>query len=375
MLLTQRITQHAHDLGFQRVGFAPADPLPHGDAFREWLDLGFEGEMRWLERTRHIRDRPEHLLEGARTLVAVAVSYKTEDGTAQPGRIARYAQGFDYHRVMEHKLDALGDFIRDDLGLDARTRAAVDRLPLLERDVAWVAGIGWYGKNTLLLTRDLGSFLFLGELLVDADLHAPTPQPHRNFCGSCTACLDACPTQAFTAPYRLDARRCIATLTIENRGPIPRELRHAVGHWLFGCDICQDVCPWNRKAPNTKEFAYLGRPEIQALSADRVLTLSDKDLDHLLYLSPIRRPQRAGLARNAAVVLGNTGDRRWVPLLSSRLDEEPDPMVRGHIAWALGALGGPDAASSLLRRADQEEDPQALDEIRQALLCANSMTS
>lgn len=375
MSLTQRITERAEQLGFQRVGFAPADPLPHGEEFRRWLDLGFEGEMKWMERSRAIRDAPEHLLSGVRTLVAVAVSYKTEEPTQAPGQIARYARGYDYHRVMEHKLEALAAFIRAEVGADARTRVAVDRLPLLERDVAWLAGIGWYGKNTLLLNRTHGSYLFLGELLVDSDLGAPIAQPHRNFCGSCTACLDVCPTGALVAPYQLDARRCIAYLTIELRGSIPRALRRGVGDWLFGCDLCQEVCPWNRRAPNTQEFAYLGRPEIQALSADRVLTLSEHDLHLLLQLSPVQRPQRAGLARNAAVVLGNTGDRRWVPLLTERLQEEMDAIVRGHIAWALGELAGPDARAALERQLTLEDDPGVLDELQQALLCLTSASS
>lgn len=373
MSLTERILARARELGFERAGVAPAEPLPHGEAFRDWLDVGYAGEMRWMEGTRDLRDVPTALLEPAQTIVAVAVSYRVEEPGGGLGEIARYARGYDYHRVMEHKLEELGAFIRAESGAEARTRAAVDRLPLLERDVAYLAGIGWYGKNTMVMDRSAGSYLFLGELLVDADLEVNAALP-RSFCGSCTACLDACPTGALVAPFVLDARRCISYLTIELRGPIPRELRRAVGSWLYGCDICQEVCPWNLKAPLTREFAYLGRPDITGLRAEEALVMEEATFRARFTLSAIQRAQRGGLARNAAVVLGNTGDRRWVPLLAARLVQEGDPLVRGHVAWALGELGGLEARATLDRRWKTEPDAYVREEIRQALQWATSAT-
>jgi len=366
MSLTDRILTRAHELGFERAGIAPAEPLPHGDDLRRWLDLGHHGEMDWMARTADIRDRPDAILAGARSIVAVAVNYRVEEPLPGPGEIARYARGYDYHKVIEHQLAALGAFIQAEAGTSVRSRAAVDRLPLLERDVAYLAGIGWIGKNTMVIHRDQGSYLFLGELVVDLDLEVNTATP-IDHCGSCTACIDACPTGAIIGAQRLDARRCISYLTIEWRGPIPRELRTGIGAHLFGCDICQVVCPWNRKAPLTRAFAYLGRPEIVSLGADTLLTLDEEDLRTRLQLSPVQRPQRTSLLRNAAVVLGNTGDRRWVTLLSERLVREPEPLVRGHIAWALGALGGSAATRALTDGWVTEPDVYVQEEIRQAL--------
>lgn len=367
MSLTDRILSRARELGFERAGIAPAEPLPHGDAFRQWLDLGHHGQMHYMERSRALRDLPEAILPGARSIVAVAVNYRVEEPERGPGTVARYARGYDYHKVIEHQLDELGAFIRAETGVEVQSRGAVDRLPLLERDVAWLAGIGWIGKNTMIIDRAQGSYLFLGELLVDLDLEVHSGVP-REFCGSCTACLDACPTRAFVGPRTLDARRCISYLTIEWRGPIPRELRRDIGAHLFGCDICQAVCPWNRKAPSTRAFAYLGRPEIVDLGADTLLTLDEESFRARFQLSPLQRPQRAGLLRNAAVVLGNSRDRRHVPLLIDRLRHEPNPLVRGHVAWALGELGGTLAQTALESRSQTEPDTYVREEIRQALV-------
>ena len=369
MSLTDRILSRARELGFDHAGVAPAEPLPHGDAFRDWLDLSMHGEMSWMERTRDLRDQPKALLPEARSVIAVALNYKRPDDGSEDdarGRIASYAHGYDYHRVLEYKLSSLAAFIEAETGRAPSSRAAVDRLPILERDVAYLAGIGWYGKNTMILQRQLGSWLFLGELVVDLDLEVNTQLP-RDFCGSCTACLDACPTGAFVAPHVLDARRCISYLTIELRGPIPRELRRAVGAHLFGCDICQRVCPWNHKAPEVREFAFLGRPEILSLAADELLTMDERTFRLRLAMSPVQRPKRKGLLRNAAVVLGNSKNRRWIPLLAQRLNEEPEALVRGHLAWALGELGSKAARDALERRLAHENEIYVIEEIRQAL--------
>ncbi|MEO1271233.1 MAG: tRNA epoxyqueuosine(34) reductase QueG [Myxococcota bacterium] len=364
--LTDRIVSRAHELGFVCSGVVPAEPLPHGDAFRRWIDMGHHGDMDWLARTRAIRDHPQHLLASARSIVALASSYHVADERQRPGELAMYARGYDYHQVLEHRLHTLASFIRAETGQEVQTRAAVDRLPLLERDVAYMAGIGWYGKNTLILNRNQGSYLFLAELIVDLELEG-VGSPMKDYCGTCTRCIDACPTDALIAPGRLDARRCIAYLTIEHRGPIPRPLRPGVGQHLFGCDICQDVCPWNSKAPHTQDWPFLGRPDVLALTADRVLTLDPEQFRTLVQLSPIQRPKREGLLRNAAVVLGNSSERRWIPLLVERLKAEPSPLVRGHLAWALGHLGGRKARQALDDHLKREDDPYVLEEIRMAL--------
>ncbi len=365
--LTDQILARARALGFDRAGVVPASPLPHGEALRGWVEAGYGGQMTYMTRRPERRANPANLLSGARSIVALAIQHRVEEAQAGPGHIARYAQGFDYHKVIEHKLDQLSAFIQMISGVEVRSRACVDRLPLLERDVALLAGIGWVGKNTMIIDRALGSHLFLAELIVDLDLD-PVGTPVGDFCGSCSACLDACPTGAFVGPYVLDARRCISYLTIELRGPIPRDLRPLIGDHLFGCDICQDVCPWNRKPATTKSFSFLGRPEIQGITADLLLSEFDPEtFRSALRLSPVQRAGRAGLLRNAAVVLGNTGDRQWVGLLAERLEAEVEPLVRGHAAWALGQLGGRPAGVALAVAASREQDVYVLEEIEAAL--------
>jgi epoxyqueuosine reductase len=261
---------------------------------------------------------------------------------------------------MEPRLRTLADTIAELLP-ETVSRAYVDTGPLLERDLAARAGLGWIGKNTMLLHPDLGSFFFIGTVLTTAEIESDAPLPDR--CGSCTRCLDACPTGAFTAPYVLDARRCIAYLTIEHRGPIPAELRPGVGGWAFGCDVCQDVCPWNRRAPVATEASFGPRrqPPLAGLLA----------LDEVAYLeglrgSPLKRARREGLARNAAVALGNRGRVEDEPALLEALQHWA-PTVRGHAAWALGRIGGAEARAALLAARGREADPEVLDEIERAL--------
>jgi epoxyqueuosine reductase len=261
---------------------------------------------------------------------------------------------------MEPRLRALADTI---VGLAPGTvaRAYVDTGPLLERDLAARAGLGWIGKNTMLLHPELGSFFFIGTVLATAVIEADAPLPDR--CGSCTRCLDACPTGAFVDPYVLDSRRCIAYLTIESRGPIPAELRSAVGAWAFGCDVCQDVCPWNRRAPVTDDAAF-GPGRHPSLA--ELLALGETAYRESLRGSPLRRARREGLARNAAVALGNRGAAGDVPALTEALGR-PEPTVRGHAAWALGRIGGTGARAALLAARAREDDAGVLGEIERAL--------
>jgi epoxyqueuosine reductase len=358
--LARHVKAVGQRLGFDRVAVGPAEPPPHGPAFDAWLAAGYAGTMTYLERGREKRLDPGRVLAGARSVVACALNYHQGQTADGPAGVARYAWGDDYHMVMEPRLRALADdLVRAAPGSEAR--AYVDTGPLLERDLAARAGLGWVGKNTLLIHPGLGSFFFIGIVLTTAELAADAPLPDR--CGTCTRCLESCPTGAFATPYVLDARRCIAYLTIEHRGPIPSELRPAVGTWLFGCDVCQDVCPWNQRVPRTREAAFLPRPPPRPTA---LVTLDEAGYRERLSGRPLTRARRGGLARNAAVVLGNEAGGEGAPALARALDD-PDPTVRGHAAWALGRIGGARARAALRRAGEREREPGVLDEIERAL--------
>ncbi len=334
LALSGAVKERALELGFDRVALGPAGPPEHGEAFERWLAEGRAGTMDYLARGRADRLDPARLLSGCRSLVAVALSYACEDGDPSWAPVARYARGRDYHDVMRPRLEALASFIRDATGGEARCRAAVDTSAVLERDLAARAGLGWIGKNTNLLTPSLGSWFFIGIVLTTVELEPDERQPDR--CGTCTACLDACPTRAFVAPYVLDARRCVSYLTIEHRGDIPEELRGGIGAWVFGCDVCQEVCPWNRKAGPAREPALA--PAGQFGTVEALLDLDADAFRARFRGSAIWRAKRAGLFRNAAIVLGNRGDARAVHALAGALADEDDS-VRRAAAWAIDRLG------------------------------------
>ncbi|HEV8640471.1 MAG TPA: tRNA epoxyqueuosine(34) reductase QueG [Methylomirabilota bacterium] len=330
--LTQAVTARARELGFDRVAVGPAAPPEHAAAFDRWLDAGHAGTMDYLARTRAERVDPSRLLPGARSIVAVALNYNPAPGSATDDwrPVARYARGRDYHDVIRPRLRALAAFIDEAAGPGIRSRVAVDTSAVLERDLAAQAGLGWIGKNTNLLSPELGSYFFIGIVLTTATLDAEARQPDR--CGACTACLDACPTRAFVAPYVLDASRCISYLTIEHRGDIAPELAPAVGDWVFGCDVCQEVCPWNRKAPPTREPALAASAPLGPLEA--LLALDDDAFRARFRGSAISRAKRRGLVRNAAVALGNRRASEARPALRRLLDDD-DPVARRAAAWAL----------------------------------------
>jgi epoxyqueuosine reductase len=331
--LAERVKATGRRLGFDLLAIGPADPPEHGGAFEAWLDAGCAGEMTYLERGRAKRLDPRRVLPGVRAVIACALNYHQGAEAAGPAHVARYAWGDDYHDVMAPRLLAL----LEDLAAaapGAAGRAYVDTGPVLERELAARAGLGWVGKNTMLLHPALGSWFFIGVVLTTAEVAFDAPLDDR--CGTCTRCLEACPTGAFMAPYVLDARRCISYLTIEQRGPIPAELRPRLAAMAFGCDICQDVCPWNRRAPITTEaaFAARGLPSLTEL-----VTLDEDAYRTRLRGSPLKRARRPGLARSAAAALGGAGDPAAEPALRRAL-EDPDPAVREHAAWALTALRG-----------------------------------
>jgi len=315
----------------------PTSTTPDIARFEAWLDAGRHAGMDWIasERSRARRSDATRLLEGARSMVCVAICHepgRDAERDARLGRVARYAAGEDYHRVMRDLLRALEREILAALP-GARTLWYSDTGALLERAWAARAGLGWIGKHAGLISPTLGSYLLLGEILVDRDLEPDPPLP-REHCGTCTRCLEACPTGAIVAPHEVDARLCISYLTIEHRGPIEPGLRRPMGDWVFGCDVCQEVCPWNRFAPPAGEARLAGRP-LQDWSLARLLELDEEGFRALFETSPIRRARRAGLLRNACVALGNRGDRSAVPALERARDHDPDPVVREHAAWAL----------------------------------------
>ncbi|MEW6749908.1 MAG: tRNA epoxyqueuosine(34) reductase QueG [Candidatus Latescibacterota bacterium] len=367
MTLTQQIRRRAGELGFDPVGFAPADPLEGAAFHARWVALGYGGEMAYLARNQDRRGDPRLLLPGARSAICLGLHYYQETPAEEApgqGRLSCYARGDDYHDLIRGRLRLLEAFIRQAAGRPVRARSDVDTGPVLERELARRAGLGWWGKNTCLINRGSGSFFFLAEILLDLELD--WDEPATDHCGTCTRCLAACPTQAFPEPYVLDARRCISYLTIELKGAIPAQLRPRMGRWVFGCDVCQDVCPWNRKVRPSADTGLQGRPGLARPDLEELLRLDAEGFTARFRRSPVKRAKRRGLLRNVAVALGNTGDRRAVPALAEAL-QDVETLVRGHAAWALGRLGGRAALEALQAALASEPDPQVVEEIRLAL--------
>jgi epoxyqueuosine reductase len=333
----------ALELGFDLCGIAPADVLPETRHFREWLSRGYAGEMRYLERSAARREDPRRVLPSARSIVALAIVYNTDRpySTEQraPGRaaISRYAWGKDYHEVIGTRLEALTAWMREQAGGGFESKAYVDTGPVLERQYAQRAGIGWIGKNTCVINPRLGSWLFLAEILCSAALE-PDP-PSFDQCGSCTLCLEACPTGAFVAPRVLDATRCISYLTIELKGAIPEPQRSDIGVHAYGCDVCQEVCPWNLPSgPSTSaDRAWLPRAALDGPSLAALWRMTDDELGALVRDSAMSRAGVRGLRRNLAVAIGNSRDAEAVLALDER--DVTDPMVEEHVRWARAQAG------------------------------------
>jgi epoxyqueuosine reductase len=332
--LEELLKAQAYGLGFDLVGITTLGAMETAQAFDGWVASGYAGEMDYLPRGAEKRRDSRLPVPGATSAIVVGLDY---GGRAPSGPIARYARGDDYHDVMVGKLDELHKWLESELDRPVPGKAYVDTGPILERDLARHAGLGWFGKNTNLINPRIGSFFFIGTLLVDLDLAADTPF-EADRCGTCTRCLDACPTAAFVGPRLLDATLCISYLTIELKGAIPEDLRIQMGDHIYGCDICQDVCPYNVKfAQELKEPALAARPMIGAGDArsiaTEVLAMDDEAFRAAFRGSPVKRAKRRGLARNAAVVLGNIGDEQDMPALA-RASNDPDPLVRQHAVWA-----------------------------------------
>ncbi|OGO27177.1 MAG: tRNA epoxyqueuosine(34) reductase QueG [Chloroflexi bacterium RBG_16_54_11] len=373
MSLTQDIKEHAHSLGFSLVGVTTPDPTPHVDVFEGWLSQGRHGEMGYLAtpRSRTCRAHSELLLPGCRSVIALGVRYPSPQPEPAGemglrGRVAAYAWGEDYHLVFPERLKQLVLFIEAQVGHAVPHRWYTDSGPLLERELAQRAGLGWIGKNTCLIDPRRGSYFLLAEVLLGIELEPDTPFI-ADRCGSCTRCIAACPTQCILPDRTLDAGRCISYLTIELKGAIPPELRPRMGNWVFGCDACQEACPWNRFAVPEGEAAFAHRLVDPYPDLLEEMSLQPLDFNRKYRHSPFRRAKRRGYLRNVAVALGNSQDMRAVPALAEALLSDPEPLVRGHAAWALGQIGGPAARLALERAAGNENDPAVQAEIQDAL--------
>ncbi len=393
--LAERVKAKARELGFDLVGIAAAGLAPHATALAEWLAHGYHGEMAYMARDPERRQDPSLVLEGVRSIIVLGVRYvapRLPDAIRRDpsrGLIATYAWGPDYHDQIRPRLFELDAFLRRETGRTTRARCYVDTGPVLERDWAMRAGLGFIGRNTCLIHPELGSWLFLAVMLVPEELEPdPIPEPRAlpsghpawrladgrvGTCGACTRCLTACPTHAFVDAYTLDARRCISYLTIELRGPIPRELRPLMGNWIFGCDVCQDVCPWSgprtRSQPSPEDLARWAPPLLELLALDEV------GFRRRFRRTAVMRAKRRGLLRNVCVAIGNWGNPAAIPALARALND-PEPLIRGHAAWALGRIGGAAARDYLARALAAETQEEVRREIQWALeeaaACAES---
>ncbi len=376
--LTSRLKEQARGLGFGLVGIASVEPSDHLGLYTRWVREGKHGEMAYLAREDALARRSDlrGTLASVRSAVVVGDEYFQEDPPgvpADPARavIARYARGLDYHETIKRRLIELRGWIQAAAAAPVEARAYVDTGPVLERELAQRAGVGWFGKNTMLIHPKRGSYFFLGVLLLDLDLDEDEPF-QEDHCGTCRSCLEACPTGALLgrdgsgAPV-MDATRCISYLTIEHRGPIPVELRPLMGNRVYGCDICQEVCPWNERfAEPSDDPAYGAREGLDGPSllnlTDELLSLSSEEFSARFRKSPIKRAKRAGLLRNLCIALGNWGMGDAESILARALGDD-EPMVRGHAAWALGRIDTVGANTSLQRRLKVEMDAWVREEI------------
>lgn len=362
------VKDYALELGFDLVGIASAEPFAEHRAITlQRIREGLMDGLPWFTEARVNRGTsPQELLPGARSIISVGLSYYLPDDTgakARTGKVARYAWGDDYHKVMKDRLKEYVQGLSRRLGREVRARWYVDDGPMLDRAAAQRAGVGWFGKNTNILSSSHGSWIFLGQVVTDLELEPD--QPLKKTCGNCVRCIDACPTGAIVAPYVIDNKLCISHLTIENRGAIPQELRPLMYDWVFGCDICQDVCPVNVKAMYSREQAFK-KKRFSTLELLGLLEMTEEEFRQQYANSPIKRAKLTGLKRNACVALGNSGDQTAVPSLIGAL-RQCEPLVRGHAAWALGRLGGEESRKALWSALAGEGDADVRREIEMAL--------
>lgn len=345
-MLTRKVKEEAYRLGFDLIGVTTPDPPPHAAAYVDWLALGRHGQMEYLARERALALRldPRQVLPGCRSVLVLGIRYPVPNLIGErssrsrlTGRISSYACGEDYHDVLLPRLHALVNSLERLLGRKVTYRPYSDTGPVLERDLAQRAGLGWIGKNTCLINPTLGSYFFLAEIFLDVALNPDEPFAEDR-CGTCRRCIEACPTACIMPDRTIDAGRCISYLTIENKGEIPPDLRPLMADWIFGCDVCQMVCPWNRFARGEFDEAFAPRPEVAVPDLRVEISLTPADFNRKFRTSPIRRARRRGYLRNIAVALGNSCDPEALPALKKALEDRED-LVRSHAAWALQQLG------------------------------------
>jgi epoxyqueuosine reductase len=354
----------ARRLGFDAAGIARADEAwEAGARLKDFVALGRHGDMRWMEDTLARRSAPTAMWPEARSALVVALNYGPDHNpldtlsARETGNISVYARGRDYHDLIKSRLKQLAGEVA--ALTVAEVKVFVDTAPLMEKPLAALAGLGWQGKHTNLVSRELGSWFFLGTVLTSADLLADVPEPDH--CGSCRACLDICPTNAFPAPYQLDARRCISYLTIEHAGPIPREFRPAMGNRIYGCDDCLAACPWNKFAASASEAALFARAELKTPGLDELAALDDAAFRDIFSGSPVKRSGRDRFVRNVCLAIGNSGSARLAPVLLPLL-EDASPLVRGAAVWALARLDPARFAAEKARRRNAEHDTSVQEE-------------
>ncbi len=367
------LARKARELGFEWFGITTPDPPTHFESFKDWIAAGRQGEMAYLATERAVQRRgdPRLILPECRSILALGARYATplahDAGAELTGRLASYAWGRDYHDHLVDLMQQLVAAIEDRLGRTVAARWYTDTGPILERDLAQRAGLGWIGKNTCLINPAHGSYFVLAEILLDVDL-APDLPFVEDRCGSCTRCIEACPTACILPDRTIDSRKCISYLTIELKGPIPPDLRSKTDNWVFGCDICQQVCPWNERfAQEQGDPAFAAHTVSPAPDLLAELQLSPQAFNHKFKGSPVKRAKRRGYLRNVAVALGNSRSPEAVPRLGRALHDDHEPLVRGHAAWALGQIGGQPARQALLEASETERDPYVQGEIRNAL--------
>ena len=369
--LTQQIHTRSKELGFELVGISPAKESETIELYRKWIENGYAGKMGYLERHLPLKEDPRTLLKETKSVISLAMNYYTVDPSKDlsedpsRGQISRYAWGDDYHDVIRDRLQQLVDYIKTQAESELKSRVFVDSGPILEREYAQNAGLGWIGKNTNLINWQKGSWYFLAEILISLELEYNN-QPVRGSCGTCTKCIEACPTDAILEPNVLDSRLCISYLTIELKDSIPKELRPQMGNLIFGCDICQEVCPWNSKAVPTSEPTFHPRNDNLAPELLSLMDITQSDFSKKYKGSPIKRTKWKGFLRNVIVAIGNWGSPTAVPALKKALIND-EPMIRGHAAWALGQIGGENATIALKNQLENEIAPEVITEIKDAL--------
>jgi len=394
------IEAHSRRLGFELFGVTTPEPPPHVQVYEDWINAGRHGEMAYLasERARTRRSNPKQILPECSSILVLGARYYSPSQTGPSslrspasgntprvqalrganedipveaqtnyGKVASYAWGYDYHEILAKRMNALVGYIETLLGKSVAQRNYSDTGAILERDLAQRAGLGWIGKNTCLIQPQNGSYYLLSEILLDLALPPDPPFSHDR-CGNCRRCLDACPTGCILPDRTLDSRRCISYLTIELKGNIPQDLRPLVGNWVFGCDICQQVCPWNHRfAALEGDPAFAPRPGLPNPNLIEDLSLTPEAFNRKFKDSPVRRAKRRGYLRNVCVALGNHGDKKAIPVLTRALQVEPEALVRSHAAWALGKIGSQEALQALAQARLSESCNDVLEEMQAAL--------